>query len=155
MALPTVSATVMWLPRGSSYAVAVVTGKQPRDLNAREAARQPHTAMASLTRCSLIARHVVFTEWQRTASRTMTFRQGYAGRIDYDDDDRIFAGRIAGIRDGAGFHADTVDGLRQAFRGNRGLPGDLREDRQGAAEAYSGKVMFLISPDAPQGCLGG
>ena len=41
--------------------------------------------------------------------------KGYAARIDYDDDDRIFTGRIAGIRDGAGFHADTVDGLRQAF----------------------------------------
>ncbi len=45
----------------------------------------------------------------------MTYRQGYAGRIDYDDDDRTFTGRIAGIRDGPGFHADTVDGLRQAF----------------------------------------
>ena len=39
----------------------------------------------------------------------------YAARIDHDDDDRIFTGRIAGIRDGVGFHADTVDGLRQAF----------------------------------------
>ena len=44
----------------------------------------------------------------------MTYK-GYAARIDYDDDDRIFTGRIAGIRDGVGFHADTVDGLRQAF----------------------------------------
>ena len=41
--------------------------------------------------------------------------KGYAARIDYDDDGRIFTGRIAGIRDGVGFHADTVDGLRQAF----------------------------------------
>ena len=45
----------------------------------------------------------------------MTYK-GYAARIDYDDDDRIFTGlTIAGIRDGVGFHADTVDGLRQAF----------------------------------------
>ncbi len=35
----------------------------------------------------------------------MTYK-GYAARIYYDDDDRIFTGRIAGIRDGAGFHAD-------------------------------------------------
>ncbi len=44
----------------------------------------------------------------------MTYK-GYAARIDCDDDDRIFTGRIAEIRDGVGFHADTVDGLRQAF----------------------------------------
>ena len=41
--------------------------------------------------------------------------KGYAAGIDYDDHDRIFTGRIAGIRDGVGFHADSVDGLRQAF----------------------------------------
>ena len=29
-------------------------------------------------------------------SNTMTY-QGYAARIEYDDDDRIFAGRITGI----------------------------------------------------------
>jgi len=34
-------------------------------------------------------------------SNTMTCK-GYAARIEYDDDDRIFAGRIAGIRDGVG-----------------------------------------------------
>ena len=47
-------------------------------------------------------------------SNTMTYK-GYAARIEYDDDDRIFTGRIAGIRDGVGFHADSVCGLRQAF----------------------------------------
>ena len=47
-------------------------------------------------------------------SNTMTY-EGYVARIDHDDDDRIFTGRIAGIRDGVGFHADTMDGLRQAF----------------------------------------
>ena len=40
--------------------------------------------------------------------------KGYSARIEYDDD-RIFTGRIAGTRDGVGFHADTVDGLRRAF----------------------------------------
>ena len=42
--------------------------------------------------------------------------KGYTDRIDHDDDDGIFAGRIAGIRDGAGFHADDVTTLREAFR---------------------------------------
>ena len=41
--------------------------------------------------------------------------KGYSARIEYDDEDAIFTGRLAGIRDGVGFHADTVDGLREAF----------------------------------------
>ena len=47
-------------------------------------------------------------------SNTMTYR-GYAARIEYDDDERTFTGRITGIRDGVGFHADSVGGLRQVF----------------------------------------
>ncbi|TJW30566.1 MAG: type II toxin-antitoxin system HicB family antitoxin, partial [Mesorhizobium sp.] len=44
----------------------------------------------------------------------MTYR-GYSARVDYDDDDEIFFGRIAGIRDGVSFHAETVAGLKAAF----------------------------------------
>jgi len=40
-------------------------------------------------------------------TNTMTYK-GYAARIEYDDEDGIFTGRIAGIRDGVGFHADAV-----------------------------------------------
>jgi predicted HicB family RNase H-like nuclease len=47
-------------------------------------------------------------------SNVMTYK-GYEARIDYDDDDGVFTGRLAGIRDGVGFHADTVEGLREAF----------------------------------------
>lgn len=47
-------------------------------------------------------------------TNTMTYK-GYAARIEYDDEDAIFTGRIAGIRDRVGFHADTVEGLREAF----------------------------------------
>lgn len=47
-------------------------------------------------------------------SKTMTYK-GYAARIAYDDKDGVFTGRIAGIRDGVGFHAETVDDLRAAF----------------------------------------
>ena len=47
-------------------------------------------------------------------NNTMNYK-GYAARIDYDDEDGIFMGRIACIGDGVGFHADTVEGLREAF----------------------------------------
>ena len=74
--------------------------------------------------------------------------KGYAARIDYDDEDAIFTGRIAGIRDGVSFHADTVEGLRAAFR-------EAVEDyietcaRIGKEpqKTYSGQVMFRVSPD--------
>jgi predicted HicB family RNase H-like nuclease len=80
-------------------------------------------------------------------TNTMTYK-GYAARIAYDDEDGIFTGRIAGIRDGVGFHADTVEGLRDAFH-------EAVEDyietcaRIGRApqKAYSGQVMFRVSPE--------
>lgn len=80
---------------------------------------------------------------------TNTMRhKGYSARIEYDDDDGIFTGRIAGIRDGVGFHADTVEGLREAFH-------EAVEDyldtcaRIGKAlqKAFSGQVMFRINPE--------
>jgi len=40
---------------------------------------------------------------------------GYAARLDNDAEDEIFFGRIAGITDGVGFHADTVADLKAAF----------------------------------------
>ena len=42
--------------------------------------------------------------------------KGYSASIDHDDEDEIFTGRIAGISDGVGFHADDVTTLREAFR---------------------------------------
>lgn len=41
--------------------------------------------------------------------------KGYAARIEHDDADGLFFGRIAGLRDGMGFHAHTVEDLRAAF----------------------------------------
>jgi predicted HicB family RNase H-like nuclease len=40
---------------------------------------------------------------------------GYTAKIEYDDDDEIFFGRLAGIRDGVTFHADNVAELKAAF----------------------------------------
>ena len=41
--------------------------------------------------------------------------KGYVARIEFDADDRLFVGRIAGIDDIVGFYSDTVDGLIAAF----------------------------------------
>lgn len=45
---------------------------------------------------------------------TMTYK-GFAARIEFDPDDRIFVGHIAGVRDIVGFHGTTVAALEKAF----------------------------------------
>ena len=80
-------------------------------------------------------------------TNSMTYK-GYSARIEYDDSDEIFVGRIAGIRDGVGFHADTVNGLREALR-------EAVEDYietcakigKKPQKAFSGQVMFRVSPE--------
>lgn len=47
-------------------------------------------------------------------SNVMNYK-GYSARIEYDDEDGIFFGRLAGIRDGVSFHADNVPDLKEAF----------------------------------------
>ncbi|MBC6437515.1 MAG: type II toxin-antitoxin system HicB family antitoxin [Rhodobacteraceae bacterium] len=41
--------------------------------------------------------------------------KGYNARFWYDDEDRIYAGQIAGIRDIVGFHAENLNELEAAF----------------------------------------
>ncbi|MDH1007925.1 type II toxin-antitoxin system HicB family antitoxin [Pseudomonas nicosulfuronedens] len=41
--------------------------------------------------------------------------QGYAARIEYSDDDGLFIGHVAGIRDVIGFLGESVGELREAF----------------------------------------
>ena len=45
---------------------------------------------------------------------TMKYRD-YSARIEFDDEDRIFVGHLAGIQDIVGFHGSTVDELESAF----------------------------------------
>ncbi len=80
-------------------------------------------------------------------SNVMNYKS-YSARIDYDDEDGIFTGKIAGIRDGVGFHGETVDELRAAFH-------EAVEDyietcakiSKEPQKAYSGQVMFRVSPE--------
>ena len=42
--------------------------------------------------------------------------KGYSACVHRDDEEGILIGRVAGIRDGVGFHANNVSALREAFR---------------------------------------
>ena len=45
---------------------------------------------------------------------SMTYN-GYTARIEFDERDNLFVGRLLGICDVVGFHADNVADLRAAF----------------------------------------
>jgi predicted HicB family RNase H-like nuclease len=47
-------------------------------------------------------------------SNTLRYKD-YTARVEFDKEDGIFFGQISGLRDGVGFHADTIEGLRIAF----------------------------------------
>jgi predicted HicB family RNase H-like nuclease len=74
--------------------------------------------------------------------------KGYSARVEFDAEDRIFFGRVAGIVDGVGFHADTVDSLVAAFE-------EAVEDYLETCAAigktpdrpYSGKLMLRVDPN--------
>ena len=80
-------------------------------------------------------------------SNVMAYK-GYVARIDYDDEDGIFTGRLAVIRDGVGFHADTVAELRAAFHEavEDYLATCVRLGRD-PQRAFSGQMMFRVNPD--------
>lgn len=77
----------------------------------------------------------------------MTYN-GYHARVEFDAEDEIFIGRVAGITDTVGFHANTVEDLKKAFH-------DSVEDYvetcakigKEPQKPYSGKVMFRLNPE--------
>ncbi|SMO99105.1 Predicted nuclease of the RNAse H fold, HicB family [Thalassovita litoralis] len=80
-------------------------------------------------------------------TNTMSYK-GYSARVEYDDEDGIFVGRIAGIRDVVGFHADSVSELKEAF--HEAVEDYLETCASIGKEpqkAFSGQMMFRVSPD--------
>ena len=80
-------------------------------------------------------------------TNTLTHR-GYGARVEYDDDDGIFFGKIAGIRDGVGFHADTVADLRAAF--HEAVDDYIETCARIGKEPqkpYSGNLMLRVDPE--------
>ncbi|MCL2296684.1 MAG: type II toxin-antitoxin system HicB family antitoxin [Proteobacteria bacterium] len=77
---------------------------------------------------------------------TMTYR-GYTARVEFDERDDIFIGRVLGARDTISFHADTVAGLKLEFR--RSVDDYLaycEEKGLSPDKPVSGKLMLRVSP---------
>lgn len=74
--------------------------------------------------------------------------KGYRAAVAFDADDAILTGRIAGINDVVGFHAEDARGLVAAFHE---AVDDYVETcakiGKPAEKTYSGRVMVRISPE--------
>lgn len=74
--------------------------------------------------------------------------RGYTARIEYDEEDRIFVGHLAGIKDIVGFHGSTVDELDGAFHESVDNYIAISEETGRVAQKpYSGKLMLRVPPN--------
>jgi predicted HicB family RNase H-like nuclease len=73
--------------------------------------------------------------------------KNYSARVEFDDEDGIFVGRIAGIADAVSFHATSVEELRDAFReGVDDYIATCAKIGKEPQKSYSGKLMLRIDP---------
>ncbi|WP_413794091.1 MULTISPECIES: type II toxin-antitoxin system HicB family antitoxin [unclassified Pseudomonas] len=78
---------------------------------------------------------------------SMTYK-GYTARIEFDEHDDIFVGRILGVRDIISFHADSVTELRAEFASAvEDYLTDCAEQGVSPEKPASGKVMLRIRPE--------
>jgi len=74
--------------------------------------------------------------------------KGYVARIEYDEEDRIFVGHLAGIKDIVGFHGSTVNELERAFHESVDNYLAISEETgRRPQKPYSGNLMLRIPPE--------
>jgi predicted HicB family RNase H-like nuclease len=74
--------------------------------------------------------------------------KGYTARIEFDPEDIIFVGHLAGINDIVGFHGESVDELIRAFhRAVDDYVATCVKAGKTPERRFSGKVMFRVSPE--------
>ncbi len=73
--------------------------------------------------------------------------KGYHATVAFDADDSILTGRIAGINDVIGFHAEDAQGLVAAFHESvDDYLATCAKAGKPPEKAYSGRVMVRIDP---------
>jgi predicted HicB family RNase H-like nuclease len=74
--------------------------------------------------------------------------KGYTARIEFDERDGIFVGRVLGLRTMISFHGETVRELRSAFA--RAIEEFLKDCAQQGVrpeKPASGKLMLRVPPE--------
>jgi predicted HicB family RNase H-like nuclease len=78
---------------------------------------------------------------------TMNY-QGYTARIEYDERDNIFVGRILGVRAIISFHGQTVKELRREFEhAVNDYLAECSEKGVNPEKPASGKLLLRVSPE--------
>ena len=78
---------------------------------------------------------------------TMT-TMGYTARIEYDERDDIFVGRILGLRSIISFHGKTVAELRREFSAAvKDYLSDCEEQGVSPEKPASGKLLIRVPPE--------
>jgi len=78
---------------------------------------------------------------------TMNY-QGYTSRIEFDERDNIFIGRVLGIRATISFHGETVAELQAAFKeAMDDYLQDCAERGLTPEKPASGKLMLRVPPE--------
>lgn len=78
---------------------------------------------------------------------TMTHK-GYTARIEFDERDNIFVGRVLGLRSIISFHGETVAELRREFEvAIEDFLDDCKEQGIKPEKPASGKLMLRVPPE--------
>ena len=78
---------------------------------------------------------------------SMTYK-GYSARVEFDAEDRLFVGHLAGVRDIVGFHGASVAELEAAF--HEAVDNYLAACKKLGQEPnkpFSGRVMLRLPPE--------
>lgn len=74
--------------------------------------------------------------------------KGYTARIEFEERDNIFIGRVLGLRAMISFHGETVTELHQAFHAAiDDFLLDCKEQGIKPEKAASGKLMLRVPPE--------
>jgi predicted HicB family RNase H-like nuclease len=78
---------------------------------------------------------------------TMSYK-GYTARIDFDERDSVFVGRVLGLRDIISFEGSTVAKLRAEFEAAiNDFLRDCAERGIAPEKPASGKIMLRVPPE--------
>jgi predicted HicB family RNase H-like nuclease len=78
---------------------------------------------------------------------TMKYKR-YEATVEFDAEDRVFHGRVAGLRDVVTFEGDSVEALERAFRESvDDYLALCKEQGQPPDKPFSGQFLVRIDPD--------
>ena len=77
---------------------------------------------------------------------TMTHK-GYTARVEFDERDGIFVGRLLGVRSIISFHGQTVAGLRSELKkAVEDYLADCKDEGVSPEKPASGKLLLRVPP---------